>query len=85
MVEKIEITKQDIEQGKSYLKNKCLPCMLELAITRQMKTGFSVGYLFAWNKQTYDLWLIPRPVIDKIVQFDRGEIIEPFSFELRKA
>lgn len=75
---KIEVTQEDIDKGE---RGSCSGCPVALA----MKRALGVQTLLveddaAWTNM--EEYLLPDPVPDFIGDFDTGEPVKPFTFEL---
>ena len=80
---KIVVTAEDIKKGAK--KNKCL-CPVALAIRRATGRAVAVLPMVAWIKHYWPTQMIsyplPQVAQDFILNFDEGEDVEPFEFEV---
>ena len=78
----IDVTAQNIREG---YQNSCRSCPIALAVQRATSrcvnvSNREVGFFLAGHvAQTVDL---PKRARDFIAAYDRGDPVEPFSFQL---
>ncbi len=78
---KIEVTEDDIRNGKSY---DCMTCPIALALSRAFKESLHVRAtpfsLFVDNPPR--IFNPPQSVVAFMVDFDMHHPVQPFTFEL---
>lgn len=74
---KIEVTQEDIKAGR---KTECTRCPIALAIKRKVGYTMSVGTRVCGSLDNE--FQLPKIAQDFISNFDHGNPVEPFTFEL---
>jgi len=76
---RIEVTAEDIKNG---VFTDCRSCPVALALDRHTGDWWSVGTSTATRIETGARFLLPPSACRWIHNFDCGDPVEPFSFEL---
>ena len=77
---KVRVTKEHIAQGK---RVNAKSCMVALALRPHLKNGYAVGQGGLYDARKKLANRIVRwsgPVYERIMEFDRGNPVEPFTF-----
>ncbi len=79
MVRTIEVTQEDIENGK---RHSCDKCPIALAVQRTFKERWIVSATFAAPYQRPGVADLPNEAMSFVVAFDADTNVFPFAFEL---
>ena len=79
MLTKIDVTQADIDGG---WRGNCMVCPVARALERVTGRGFSVWLRACYDVKTRQEYLIPSFVSDRMADYDCGDGMEPFSFEI---
>ena len=78
----IEVTRDDVGNGQRFCSDSC---PVALAIKRATGAFFVVmtcEHVMITKGVSKQIVRLPPDVIEKVLRFDRGHAMEPFSFEL---